>query len=89
MSSWTQPQCERCYVASKLMVENGQPIIAMPVVIVDPELEQCAWCGALTVVGIFRRADPATVLFARQEPEDEPVYMSGQVMEKGTEDGTR
>jgi hypothetical protein len=33
----------------------------------EAELEICSYCGAPTIVGIYTRADPATVAYPREE----------------------
>lgn len=63
MSDWTQPQCERCYIAQEATAENGQVSLRMPTILKDQRIEHCAWCSGLTISGIYRRVDPATVGF--------------------------
>lgn len=70
--SWNQPTCERCWIdQNKRHDGDGVFSIRQPVRFVDPDnprIEFCAWCGLPTIVGIFQRADPATVRFpARTE----------------------
>lgn len=51
--SWTQPVCDDCY--------DWQRPETPPHRLVEREPERCAWCGKLTLSGIFVRADPASV----------------------------
>lgn len=57
--SWTQPICERCWIEQ----ETDGLSVRVPVRYVgqDLSIERCSWCGAPTIVGIFKRADPTTV----------------------------
>lgn len=61
MSNWTHPQCEACWIVAELTVANdGSTVyIGKPHRLVDPEVERCCWCGKFTIVGIYRRHDPA------------------------------
>lgn len=69
MSNWSQPMCERCWIDAEGEFDldvlpdgtAGQRLVQVrrPFVMVEPVLETCAWCGAPTIVGIYRRADPA------------------------------
>lgn len=83
MTSWTQPQCERCWATHEST--GGIPGVRAPESVRLPvrfrpevrsaEPEQCAWCGFPTWAGIYRRADPATLAFpADDEPEPAPRH---------------
>lgn len=75
--SWTQPQCERCWIEANgefdlHTLPNGQVVdrlvsLRKPIRLVDPPVEACAWCGALTISGIYVRADPASVPYPATE----------------------
>ena len=41
--------------------------IRRPHMLKDPVIEQCAWCGHFTIVGIYTRVDPATVPYPTKE----------------------
>lgn len=43
----------------------------VPVRMVDPDEEVCAWCGKTTYSGIYVRADPATVPYPRQDVKED------------------
>jgi hypothetical protein len=70
--SWNQPRCESCWFE----VEgdwDGDHLLAVrrPVRRPGPTvIEQCAWCGRPTFIGIFVRADPASVPFPRLQREE-------------------
>lgn len=69
--SWTQPQCEACWVEANaewigegVLTSLRVPVMLRP----DPDearVEQCAWCGCATFVGIYVRVDPTTVPYPR------------------------
>ena len=67
MSRFNQPICERCWIGRNTSAEG----IRRPVTIVDAQAEQCAYCGLLTIVGIFVREHPDKVPYPRQEDPDE------------------
>ena len=76
MGTWSQPQCERCWISAEIEVhEDGAVVVRRPVRYVGSEdddpspVVQCAWCGGLTIVGIWRRANPATVVFPYEDPD--------------------
>ena len=57
--NWTQPICIGCYLArypdrSPYTIRNAEP-------------ETCCDCGAVTLNGIYFRADPRTVRFPKSE----------------------
>lgn len=68
MSNFTQPLCERCWIAEHgtfdhdretgelLLVAVRQPVRAL-----DCGIEECCQCGHPTISGIYVRRDPATV----------------------------
>lgn len=71
--SWTQPQCERCWIEENSIWESlpggGEVLksIRFPVRITEPEIKQCAVCGELTISGIFVRKDPKEVNYPQEE----------------------
>lgn len=70
--SWTQPQCEQCWVENNTMLgDDGELYVKMPARLHDvTEFEVCAWCGLWTIVGIYVRADPETVPYPAREDDD-------------------
>lgn len=75
---WTHPMCEACWVNERGTWErlpdgSGEYLSAlrMPVLLRrdDPKVEQCAYCGRPTFVGLFVRADPTTLPFPAKEDE--------------------
>lgn len=74
--SWDCPCCEACWLVREgVWDEQGDYDVLiglrLPVRLVDAVLEQCAWCGKPTFIGVFVRADPATVPYpAVKEPEE-------------------
>ena len=70
--SWTQPTCEACWITRNSIFPedaNGQLVgIERPVMVKEADLEQCSYCGQPTIVGIYTRADPATVTYPREKP---------------------
>lgn len=61
-SRWTHSVCEKCW---KERSPDREPIRTM-----DETPEKCCWCGAVTGLGIFQRADPATVpCLGEHEPD--------------------
>jgi hypothetical protein len=71
--SWTQPQCEACWVrAHSDTDEHGIELLTKVPAILAPDegapiLETCCYCGALTFVGIYINVDPATVPYPRSD----------------------
>jgi hypothetical protein len=66
--SWTQPTCERCWINKHGNVhDDGSETIDRPVMVREADVEQCSYCGALTIVGIYTRADPTTVAYPREK----------------------
>lgn len=64
--SWTQPCCDDCWVEQE---PNRVPVRVVSVDMALPEYEQCAWCGQGTLSGIYKRADPRSVLYPAEELE--------------------
>jgi len=82
--SWNQPQCEACWIEYNTHTEEilvgGVPLnqvthVTTPYRAPNPTLEQCAFCGRPTIVGIFVRWDPdnIAVQFPRAALVDEPT----------------
>lgn len=69
--SWTQPICERCWIEQE-SESDGEMItgIRVPVRVMDV-IEQCSWCGKITIFGAFKRANPATVPFPAAGDNDD------------------
>lgn len=62
--NWNQPKCERCWVEDETkFLDDGDITIRMPAMVRESGINVCAYCGALTIVGIFVRADPDTVRY--------------------------
>ena len=61
--SWTQPQCDKCW-----MLENPA---REAVRLTMPTLEQCCTCGFATRSGIYIRRDPATVAYPTMDEDDD------------------
>lgn len=68
--SWTQPCCERCWIDAEGEFDLGvdehsvwEHLVSLrrPMLVRNPPIERCAWCGGATFIGLYRRADPATV----------------------------
>lgn len=78
--SWTQPQCERCWIdangewdMANDASETWQRLVGvrMPTKATEPPIERCSFCGAPTIVGIYVRADPASVPYPAKEASSE------------------
>lgn len=71
--SWTQPICERCWVDKHAVWEKSpdgtEVLIRMPVRANTHKVEQCAYCGQVTLFGVYVREDPKLVAFP--QPKDE------------------
>ena len=66
--SWTQPQCERCWINLNTAIDpTFEVTIRQPVMVKDREIETCAFCGEFTIVGIYVRADPSTIPYPKKE----------------------
>ena len=74
--SWNQPCCEQCWFEIRgewgIARCGGRDTeylvsITMPVRLIEPVLERCAYCGAPTIFGVYRRQDPSTVPYPKQE----------------------
>lgn len=64
MSSWTQAICERDWIEQHSSVgEVGELSIDRPTRLIDAVAEQCAFCGHVTIFGVYVRVDPDTVPF--------------------------
>lgn len=75
--SWNQPCCEVCWFEIRgvwmMSILGGRHeehlvSVTMPIRTLEPELERCAYCGAPTIFGVYRRQDPATVPYPKKEP---------------------
>lgn len=71
--SWTQPTCEACWIDKHTNWDDETGLtrvsIDRPVMVREADLEQCSYCGAPTLVGIYTRADPATVPYPKEKDE--------------------
>lgn len=89
--NWNQPICEACWIDQRAVWVFDLNIgaerltaVTMPVRLLEPEIERCAWCGAPTIFGAYVRTDPTTVPYPA--PDDLPEGGATQPM-KGTHDG--
>jgi hypothetical protein len=70
--SWNQPQCENCWIEREATWDGDVLTgIRAPVRLTEPVIERCAWCGEPTIFGVYRRADPTTVLFPATKGDGE------------------
>jgi hypothetical protein len=69
--SWNNPQCESCWIDnnSSTLIIDGETVtrVRYPHKVADPELETCAWCGHLTIIGIYVRANPESLPYPKSE----------------------
>jgi hypothetical protein len=68
--SWTQPTCEACWIDQHSnWDEDNIALVSIdrPVMVKDDIIQQCSYCGGLTFVGIYTRADPATVPYPKEK----------------------
>jgi hypothetical protein len=68
--SWTQPTCETCWILRHSTWKEDEDVLVSidrPVMVRDDSIQQCSYCGSPTIVGIYTRADPATVAFPREK----------------------
>lgn len=77
--SWNQPCCERCWIErhgewefSPGAIGPWSALVAVrqPTVVRNPGLNRCAFCGAMTIMGIFVRFNPVEVRFPAKEDDD-------------------
>jgi len=59
--------CEACWINTNASATTMGAAIRRPHMLKDPVIEQCAWCGHFTIVGIYTRVDPATVPYPTKE----------------------
>lgn len=66
---WTHASCERCWIDERSdrdplgnVVSVARPHRVLTPEGETPEVERCCRCGAMTIVGIYQRGDPATFL---------------------------
>lgn len=71
--SWTQPICEKDWIAqnSTWNEDNTEMTgVKIPVRVTNIDtVETCAWCGDPTIMGIYVREDPTKVEFPAFEDE--------------------
>lgn len=69
MSEWTHAICEACWIARRAHYDkDGVPVhIDRPVLLIEPDIEQCCFCGSATIVGIYVRHDPRGMLCHHEE----------------------
>lgn len=60
--TWSQAMCDRCWHDRT----DGRRV---PHRLIDPDVEVCAWCGELTMSGIYVRANPETVPYPSEEED--------------------
>lgn len=51
-------------------MRDGHMHIQQPVRLLDPEAEQCAWCGDPTIFGAYCRAKRTDVPYPPREDDD-------------------
>ena len=70
--SWTQPICERDWLARRSVVQSdGSVHVDRPTQLRREfiEVERCSFCGGPTIFGVFVREDPAKVPFPATKDE--------------------
>lgn len=71
--SWDQPICEACWIGQEAVFDENR-LTSIPAPFTLPRdqraLEACAWCGQPTIVGIYKREDPANVPYPAREDDD-------------------
>jgi hypothetical protein len=65
--SWTQPTCERCWIAEHTRADGDGIAIDIPVRVKDAGPDVCSYCGFITISGIYTRADPSTVKYPKEK----------------------
>lgn len=68
--SWTQPICEECWLQLESEVNGDEVKIRMPVRLREPQVEECSYCGHVTIFGVYKRDDPAKVPYPKAKKED-------------------
>lgn len=74
---WTHAQCERCWILGNTTeLDDGAIEIRRPTRLTEPELEICCFCGVVTIMGIYVRAEPDQAFCAlRDEVTGPPEEM--------------
>ena len=68
--SWQAPCCERCWITDVGARPGGE--IEVPVRLTEPDIETCAFCGNLTIFGVYVRRDPTTLPYPGiKDPADD------------------
>lgn len=67
MANWNQPQCERCWIGR----HTGPDGIRAPVRTTNTQVETCAYCGLITIMGVYVRDNPAAVPYPAPDDDDE------------------
>ena len=67
--SWTKPTCEACWRDQHSQWDEEENLVSIdrPSMVKEADLERCSYCGSPTIVGIYTRADPATVAYPRDK----------------------
>lgn len=65
--SWTQAQCEACWIRENFAVDGDAIEVRVPVLLTEKELEICCDCGKPTIIGLYVRKDPKTVPYPKEE----------------------
>jgi len=68
--SWSQPCCESCWIHRNHTVVDEGIEIRTPVQVTDAGIHTCGFCGNMTIMGVFVRADPATVKYPRTKDDE-------------------
>jgi hypothetical protein len=68
------PKCETCWIDHEAEWDPANPnrllSLREPVRLQhNPQLEQCAWCGAPTIFGVYVRAARAELPYAPEEDQ--------------------
>lgn len=73
--SWTQPECEKCWINENAIWEPIEGVgevlrgVRQPSRISEAPIEKCCMCGDITISGIYVRRDPEIVPYPRLEDE--------------------
>jgi len=68
--NWSQPICERDWIAKHTVVQDDERVaIKRPVRLTDPVVELCAFCGELTIFGVYIRVNPLDVPYPKSDAD--------------------
>lgn len=65
-------QCEACGVEANAVFDDDNRLVELriPVRLVEPVVEQCAWCGCATIFGVYVRTARAELAYPPSYQED-------------------